>query len=243
MNLKSRLVEVEEKVLTLMQASSVAEGNRSLNDVAATMHDNVPTSSNSKLATDELLTDYQRQRKQQINYGQQRSVDAKAGNNELCSFDVHSTTKADKPANSVREHYLPKRKGRKQNEPPSKTRKTTAVNTRAGNNELFSSDQHSITKAGKREKAVREHHYPKRKDRKQNESPKSEVPCPFLKNRGSCVKGSRCDFLHPRNRQPFIRPENMSRYVPPYSPCIGQDMRPTFFYPAPWPAIPPFSTP
>lgn len=28
---------------------------------------------------------------------------------------------------------------------------------------------------------------------------KGTVPCPFLKRRGWCVKGNRCDFEHPRD--------------------------------------------
>jgi hypothetical protein len=82
--------------------------------------------------------------------------------------------------------------------------------------------------------------------RKKNESPKSEVPCPFLKKRGFCLKGTRCDFLHLTKPQPSARPKNMSRYVPTYppvplhQPSIGQDTRPPFLCPAPWPATPPF---
>ncbi len=34
-----------------------------------------------------------------------------------------------------------------------------------------------------------------------DKSPKNEVPCPFIKKRGFCLKGATCDFLHPPNSQ------------------------------------------
>ena len=37
-------------------------------------------------------------------------------------------------------------------------------------------------------------------------SKKGITPCPFLKRRGWCVKGARCDFKHPRDVQKYLVP-------------------------------------
>ena len=35
---------------------------------------------------------------------------------------------------------------------------------------------------------------------------KGIIPCPFLKRRGWCVKGARCDFKHPRDDEKHLVP-------------------------------------
>ena len=51
----------------------------------------------------------------------------------------------------------------------------------------------------------------KTKNDQHNQAPKSSIFCPFLKRNGRCLKGNRCDFLHPkrspvRKHQPRLCP-------------------------------------
>ncbi|CAB3999918.1 ---NA--- [Paramuricea clavata] len=43
-------------------------------------------------------------------------------------------------------------------------------------------------------------------EKEDNNTGKSTIPCPFLKRRGWCAKGRRCDFKHPRGEQKHLVP-------------------------------------
>ena len=78
-------------------------------------------------------------------------------------------------------------------------------------------------------------------------TPKSEVPCPFLKNRGYCLKETRCDFLHPIKHQPSTQPNIMPPHIPTYhhgplfEPHMRRDTRSPFCSAVPglWPLLSP----
>ena len=46
-------------------------------------------------------------------------------------------------------------------------------------------------------------------------TPKSYVPCPFLRRKGYCLKGSKCDFSH-SNPQQLFQPYRQQYFPPPF---------------------------
>ena len=77
-------------------------------------------------------------------------------------------------------------------------------------------------------------------------SQKNEVPYPFIKKRGFCLKGATCDFLHPPNSQS----SPPGKRVPPFVPNqlfmpkhnVRKDVAPPFLFPSPF-LCPPYFPP
>ncbi len=46
-------------------------------------------------------------------------------------------------------------------------------------------------------------------------TPKSHVPCPFLRRKGYCLKGPKCDFSH-ANPQQLFQPYQQQYFPPPF---------------------------
>ncbi len=77
-------------------------------------------------------------------------------------------------------------------------------------------------------------------------SQKNEVPCPFIKKRGFCLKGATCDFLHPPNSQSSPPGKRVPPFVPnqPFTPKhnVRKDVAPPFLFPSPF-LCPPYFPP
>ena len=77
-------------------------------------------------------------------------------------------------------------------------------------------------------------------------SQKNEVPCPFIKKRGFCLKGATCDFLHPPNSQSSPPGKRVPPFVPnqPFMPKhnVRKDVAPPFLFPSPF-LCPPYFPP
>ena len=76
--------------------------------------------------------------------------------------------------------------------------------------------------------------------------PKNEVACPFLRRRGSCLKGANCDFLHPLNSQLFAQEKRVPSFVSthPFVPQHNVRQDTSFPFLSPNPLIcPPYPSP